>query len=244
MTISRRKFTQLAAMSGASFACSSGIFFPKPAEAFIFPLLLRMFSSRMVFGSLVRYAAGRTISNYSGGSSGPSDEELLKIQLADKDFVERQFSRNRTDIARVNSTILWGQERQDLLGTNVGLGFVQKYQDELSVAKLSGPTVAALHLATKVLADSKLTPSEIADSLLPMRSQYDDWGTWEGDKDPSQPNSPGNGVSLSSYRTLLGSVSSRYDLIQPGRNGRGEIQLIIEAGDQPRREINVNVKFS
>jgi hypothetical protein len=244
MTISRRKFSQLAAMSGASFACSSGIFFPKPAEAFIIPLLLRMFSSRMVVGSLVRYAAGKTVGRGLFGSSELSDEELLKIQLADKEFIENRFSQNRTDIVRVNTSVLWGQERKDPLGTNVGLGFVQKYQDELSIAKLSGPTVAALHLATKVLADSKLNPSEIAGSLLPIRSEYDDWGTWEGDKDPSQPNSSGNGVSLTSYRTLLGSVSSRYDLIQPGHNGHGEIQLIIEAGDQARREINVNVKFS
>ena len=181
MSINRRKFTRLALLGSASVAATSGIFFPKPAEAFIFGFLLRGLSSRAIFGSLVRFAAGRVIRRALSGSFDPSQEELLAIQLADKDFVERRFRDNQTELARVETTIFWGQQRQDKWGPNVGFGFVQKYQSELSTAKITGPTMTGLHVASEKLAQMGLSPDEIAGSLLPVRSQFDDWCTWEGD---------------------------------------------------------------
>lgn len=242
MDISRRKFTKLAIIGGASVAATSGIFFPKPAEAFIFGFLLRALSSRAVFGGLVRFAAGRVIRGALSGSFGPSQEELLAIQLADRDFVERQFRENRTEFARAQTNIFWGQERQDQWGTNVGFGFVQRYQGETSTAKITGPTMAGIHVATQALGKQGLPPNLIADSLLPVRSQFDDWCSWEGD---TFPDTTGNrNVCLQNYRTVLGEVTSRYELIQPGRGGRGNVELIVEAGGQPRREIIVEVKFA
>jgi hypothetical protein len=246
MSINRRKFTRLAVLSTASFTATSSIFFPKPAEAFIIPFLLRALSSRAVFGSLIRYAAGReirrAISGDFGAVSGPSQEELLAIQLADQQFVERQFSRNRTELAQAQKTIFWGRERQEKWGPNVGFGFVQKYDTEISTAKITGPTMTGIHVATEVLAKQGLPPNLVAELLLPVRSQFDDWCSWEGD---TFPNGTGNqNVCFQNYRTVLGEVTSRYELIQPGRGGRGNVELIVEAGGQPRRDIIVEVKFA
>ncbi len=246
MSINRRKFTRLAVLSAASITATSSIFFPKPAEAFIIPFLLRALSSRAVFGSLIRYAAGREIrralSGDFGAVSGPSQEELLAIQLADQEFVERQFSRNRTELAQAQRSIFWGRERQDKSGLNVGFGFVQKYKGEISTAKITGPTMTGIHVATEVLAKQGLPPNLVADSLLPVSSQVDDWCSWEGDTFPDARTN--RDVCMQSYRTALGVVMSRYDLIQPGPGGRGNVELIIEAGGQPRRNIIVEVKFS
>lgn len=242
MSISRRKFTKLAIIGGASVAATSGIFFPKPAEAFIIGFILRALTSRAVFGGLLRFAAGRIIRGALSDEFGPSEEELFAIQLADKDFVERQFRENKTGLARAQANIFWGQQRQDKWGPNVGFGFVQKYQGETSTAKITGPTMAGIHVATQVLAKQGLSPNQVADSLLPVLSQFDDWCSWEGD---TFPDATGNrNVCFQNYRTVLGEVTSRYELIQPGRGGRGNVELIVEAGGQPRREIIVEVKFS
>lgn len=246
MTINRRKFTRLAVLSAVSFTATTSIFFPKPAEAFIIPFLVRALSSRAVFGGLVRYAGGRVIrralSGGFGAASGPSQEELLAIQLADQQFVERQFSRNKTELAQAQRTIFWGQEKLDNWQLpNVGFGFVQKYQGETSTAKITGPTMTGIHVATEVLAKQGLPPNLVAELLLPVRSQYDDWCSWEGDTFPDARTN--RDVCMQSYTTVLGEVTSRYDLIQPGRGGRGNVELIVEAGGQPRREIIVEVKF-
>ena len=242
MSISRRKFTKLAIIGGASLATTSGIFFPKPAEAFIFGFFLRALTSRAVFGTLLRFAAGRIIRGALSEGFGPSEEELLAIQLADQDFVERQFRENKTELARAQTNIFWGQERQDKWGPNVGFGFVQKYEGETTTAKITGPTMTGIHVATQVLGKQGLPPNLIADSILPVLSQFDDWCSWEGD---TFPDGTGNrNVCFQNYRTVLGEVTSRYELIQPGRGGRGNVELIVEAGGQPRREIIVEVKFA
>lgn len=241
MNINRRKFTQLAVLGGASLvttSSTSGLFFPKPAEAFIFGLLLRALSSRAVFGSLLRFTAGRL----ARGSFRPSAQELPAIQLADRDFVERRFSDNKTEIARAQSSIFWGQQREDRLGPNIGFGFVQKYQDTVSTSKITGPTMVGIHAATQILSQQGLSPSEIADSIMPSYSQYDDWCSWEGDTFPNAQTN--RSTCFTSYRTAFGEVTSRYDLIEPGAGGRGNVSLIIEAGGQPRRDIIVEVTFS
>lgn len=231
MTINRRKFTQMALIGGATFAASSGVFFPKPSEAFFFAFLLRSLSARAVFGGLLRYAAGSIIR----GLAGPSPEEMLKIQLADRDFIERQFTRDQTQLARSETNIFWGRESVHRWGPNVGFGFVQTEQNVVSNAIVTGPTMTGIHVASEKLFQMGLSPNEIARSLLPTRSQYVDWCDWDGQSNQS--------TCFGNYRTVLGEVTSRYDLVQPGRGGYGNVQLIIEAGGQPRRDINVQVKF-
>ncbi|MBN3940276.1 MAG: hypothetical protein V7L21_13035 [Nostoc sp.] len=117
---------------------------------------------------------------------------------------------------------------------------MQEYQDDLSSAAISGPTMTAIHVASKYLRAQQLDNDEIAGSLIPVRSQYDDWGTWEGDDDPERGRT---GVGFTNYRTNLGEVTSRYDLKQNRKAGFGEVQLTIEAGGYPRRDILVRVHF-
>ncbi|HEY9671446.1 MAG TPA: hypothetical protein V6D11_08385 [Waterburya sp.] len=253
MSISRRKFTRIAIFGGASFATSSGIFFPKPAEAYSLEFPLKALSASKVFDALLRYSAARAIpgvlspilqgSSNIGGQIEPGAASV--IRLADQVLVNRQFTKNRTELARAGAgaatSLLWGRQRQENLGPNVGFGFVQKYEDSFTDAKISGPTMTGIYNAQKVLVDQRLTPDEIAGSLLPVRSTLDDLGSWAGDNDPSV--GVKSGVGFTQYQTASGIVTSRYDLVVPGPNGFGTVQIIIEADEQPRRNITITVKF-
>ena len=238
MGMSRRKFTRAGIIGGVSVAATSGIFFPKPSEAFILGFLLRALTSRNIFGGLIRYGAGRL----SNGASRATQDELLAIQIAERDFIERRFTRDKTELARVPTSVFWGQQRQDAWGPNAGFGFVQKYQDTITTAKFTGPTMAGIYAASQILSKQKLSPSEVEKALFPVRTQVDNWCTWEGDSFPGTMTS--RNVCYASYRTVLGEVTMRYDLIQPGIGGRGNVQVTVEAGGQPRRDIIVEVKFS
>ena len=162
------------------------------------------------------------------------------IRSADRVLVTNQFVQNRTELARAGgsatTSLLWGRQRQENVGPNVGFGFVQKYQDSFTDAKISGPTITGIYNSQLVLADQRLTPDEIAGSLLPVRSTFDDLGSWAGEKN--------SGVSFTQYRTALGEVTSRYDLIKPGPGGFGRIQITMESEAQPRRDIVVKVDFN
>ncbi len=238
MGMSRRKFARVGFIGGVSFATTSGIFFPKPSEAFILGFLLRALTSRNIFGGLIRYAGGRL----GKIALGPTQDEILAIQIADRDFIERRFTRDKTELAKTQTSIFWGQERQDTWGPNAGFGFVQKYQDIITTAKFTGPTMAGIYAASQILSNQKLSPGEVEDALLPVRTQVDNWCTWEGDSFPGA--MTGRNICYASYRTILGEVTMRYDLIQPGIGGRGNVQVTVEAGGHPRRDIIVEVKFS
>jgi hypothetical protein len=76
---------------------------------------------------------------------------------------------------------------------------------------------------------------------LPTRSRLDDWGSWGGDGDASAGRNPG--AVFAQYDTAAGTVTSRYDLVEPGPKGFGRVEYTIEAEDQPRRVILVTVRF-
>ena len=76
---------------------------------------------------------------------------------------------------------------------------------------------------------------------MPWRVNFEDWATWEGDKDPTIGRRAN--VSLANYRTRLGEVIRRYELLEPGKNGLGKITLIVKTANQPDREIITQVKF-
>lgn len=244
MSINRRKFTQMALLSSASYAATSGIFFPKPAEAYSVDFLLKNLSARNVLGDLLQFATAKIIGEVASPPTDPTTASV--IRAADNKFLKRDFTKDKTKLALTgassSNTWLWGRQKQERLGPNIGFGFVQKYLNDLSSATISGPTMAGIHATTKILAAQKMSPNEIAGSLIPVRSQFDDFITWEGDNDPEIGTSSRPGFN--SYRTTLGEVSSRYDLIKPGSSGYGEVQLTIEADGQPRRDIIVRVKFS
>jgi hypothetical protein len=248
MSISRRQFNRMALLGGASFASTSGIFFPKPAEAYSLEFPLQALSTGKVFNSFRQYSAAQAIPGIlsqilesESTSTGQVEPEAASvIRSADLVLRNNQFIQNRTELARAGggaaTNLLWGRQRQENVGPNVGFGFVQKYQDSFTDAKLSGPTITGIYNSQLVLADQRLTPDEIAGSLLPVRSTYDDLGSWSGE---------GNSrVSFTQYRTALGEVTFRYELVEPGRGGFGRVQITMESESQPRRDIVVKVKFN
>ncbi|MFP4102421.1 Tat pathway signal protein [Coleofasciculus sp.] len=253
MTINRRQFTRMVVLGSGSFASTSGIFFQKPAEAFSLNFLLKDLSARGVFNDILRYTAARLISGIlsplledKSDFTNPIEPGAASvIRSVDNGLVQHQFTRNRTELMQARSgtanSLLWGRERQDNWGPNVGFGFVQEYQDTPSSAIITGPHMTGIHQATKVLQAEGLTPHEIRGSTLPIRSNFDALGGWEGDNDPSVGLNPG--VGFTQYRTSLGEVTSRYDLIEPGPGGFGRVQTTVEAGGQPRRNIFVTVRF-
>jgi hypothetical protein len=248
MSISRRQFNRMVLFGSASFASSSGIFFPKPAEAYSIEFSLQALSTGKVFNSFQQYSAAQAIpgvlSQILEGESnftGQVEPEVASvIRSADSVLRNNQFIQNRTELARagggVATSLLWGRQRQENVGPNVGFGFVQNYQDSVTDAKISGPTITGIYNSQLVLADQRLTPDEIAGILLPVRSTFDDLGSWAGEGN--------SGVSFAGYRTALGEVTSRYDLIEPGPGGFGRVQITMESESQPRRDIIVKVKFN
>jgi hypothetical protein len=259
MSLSRRQFNRITIWGGASFAASatSGIFFPKPAEAFSLEFPISALSADRVFNGIQKYCGAQAIpgvlSPILQGNSNVSSKidasAANVIRTADQEFVDRNFTTKRTELAlagegiKENRTIsrLWGRQRQDNFGPNVGFGFVEKVNDQYSDAKISGPTMCAIHNAQRVLADQRLTPPEIAASILPTRSRLDDWGSWGGDADASAGRNPG--AVFAQYDTAAGTVTSRYDLVEPGPKGFGRVEYTIEAENQPRRVILVTVRF-
>lgn len=259
MSISRRQFNRIVIWGGASFAASatSGIFFPKPAEAYSLEFPISALSADRVFNGIQKHCGAQPIPGVlspilQGNSNVSSKIEVAaanRIRTADKEFVSRNFTSKRTELAMTgsgvpgNTTIssLWGRQRQDKLGPNVGFGFVQKWEDQYSDSKISGPTMCAIHNAQRVLADQRLTPPEIAASVLPTRSRIDDTISWGGDADASAGRNPG--AVFAQYDTAAGTVISRYDLVEPGPKGFGRVEFTVEAENQPRRVILVTVRF-
>ncbi|WP_246259882.1 Tat pathway signal protein [Oxynema aestuarii] len=184
--------------------------------------------------------------NGNTNSEIPTDA-ARRIRIADQEFIRRNFTNNRTELAQngsgVESSIsrLWGRQKQESVGANVGFGFVQKFQDQYSDAKISGPTLCGIHNVQKVLADQRLTPPDIANLLLPTRSTFDDWGSWGGDTDGSVGRNPN--VAFSQYNSLTGRVTSRYELVEPGPKGFGRVEFTVEGRNQPRRTILLTVRF-
>ncbi len=236
MRISRRQFVQSSLVGSIAFTsiASAGILFPKPAESFpLIFLLLRTLSSGAAFLSVRLHSAGRDVSLLRG----LSNEESLQIQLADQEYVERAFTRDRTEIARIPESAYRAYERMDDWGPNVGFAFTQRYDSSTSAAKVSGPTMAAVYKSMELMGKSGISRDLIAASMLPLRSQYDDWCEWTGDSYNRQ------SICYTNYRTLLGEVTSTYELIQPGKGGQGNVELIVDAGGQPQRRFSVQVQF-
>ncbi len=246
MGISRRQLNRFVLFGGTSLASTTyRFFFPKPAEAYSLEFPLRELSSAAVFNRFQNLSAARALpgalsSILQGSSGGVAPGEAGTIRAADQVLRANRFVQDRTELAKVGGNVtgslLWGRQRQDLEGPNVGFGFVQQFENAFTDAKLSGPTMAGIHNAQKVLAAQRLGPREISGSILPVRSTYDDLGGWTGENN--------SGVSFTQYRTTLGIATFRYDLKKPGRAGFGEVQITMEAEDQPTRNVLVVVRFT
>lgn len=228
----RRQLIKYGAASAITVATSSLLI--KPSEAFFFSFLLRSLTSRFIFNSILRGVTGNLI----GSLSSRSHEELLAIQIADREFIRQQFTSERTSYAQARSSIFWGQQRtrDDEYIADLGFGFVELANGSANSTMLGSPVVTGLHAAIEYLKDQGLTSQEIGHSVLPTRTQLNDLYSWNGRANRE--------ATFSSYRTVLGEVFFRYDLVQPGPGGHGLIQTIVDAAGFPRRTIDIKVDFS
>ncbi len=238
MSINRRKLIRITLLGGTSFATTSSIFFPKPAQAFELNFLLSNKTVQKVFTDIISYAAYRVIDNAL--SPRTNRRTQLAVQRAERKFLEREFTDDQTPFAQTGTSgLLWGRERQETLGPNAGLAIVQR---DYNTAQFSGSTSVGIDEGMKVLTDEGFSPPEVNAFMIPVRTEFEDWGTWSGDRDPTIGRN--ENVALASYRTLRGRVVRRYELLEPGAGGLGRVTMTVEAQGQPIRRITTNVRFS
>lgn len=217
MTINRRKFTKLALLGSASFATSSGILFPKPAESFELEFLIKNATTSNIFTNLLTNA-GITIINFILDSSAQK-----AINTTEKKFEQEGFNQNKTPYAQVrDANLIWGQQRQESqrnLGLNVNApnpGFaVQNTKDYFAKPALfTASTSVGIDCAIKLLSQQeKLSPEQVKDIVIPWQEVFEDITSWQGDKDPTIGSNPN--VGLTSYRARQGEVIRRYDRVSP-----------------------------
>ena len=235
--LNRRKFTKLAILGGTSVAVSSGIFFPKPTEALSFDFLLKQEELLNIFFDLVR-----AIAAYLNPELASYIEPT--VQAVNAKFIQNGYTQKPTPFAQRgaggrNSNPFWGTYKNEKIALNPGLATVGVNNDILSKAIFTGPTTVGIKLAADYLASKGLSPDEIDGSLMPWRSRFEDWTTWEGDQD--QTIGPNKNVGLTQYETRLGLVTRRYDALDPSSGKVGRIKMTIEAFNQPRRIITTHV---
>ncbi|MEL6440646.1 MAG: twin-arginine translocation pathway signal protein [Cyanobacteria bacterium J06621_8] len=217
MTINRRKFTKLALFGTASCAASSGIFFPKPAEAFSLDFLIDKATSRNVFASLLTYAGVKAID----AIFAPPTQTA--INTTQQKLEQEGFEQNQTEYGQVSDTnVMWGQERQESqhnLGLNIvapNPGFaVQNTQDYYAKPALfTASTSVGIDSASKILAQQqRLSPEQVKDILIPWQEVFEDITSWQGDRDPTI--GENLNVGLTAYRARQGEVTRRYERVSP-----------------------------
>lgn len=265
MSLNRRRFIHSALLGSASFGATSGLFFPKPAESYKVDFSLAELSTQKVLKQFQRSISVKTVSSgavfsgfrrFSAADVLPGElERILSnrftaqlvnqgeanvIRAADSTLQRNNFVRGRTELARagqgVATSLLWGRQRQETVGPNPGFGFVQEFRNTYFDSKLSGATVTGIHLAQQILADQRVSANEIAGSVLPVRSTYEDLGSWEGE--------PSSRTAFAQYNTALGRFTVRYDAVDYRPGGRGEIRITMEGESIPTRNVLVTVLFT
>ncbi|NEO85696.1 MAG: hypothetical protein F6J87_15810 [Spirulina sp. SIO3F2] len=138
--------------------------------------------------------------------------------------------------------LLWGRQRQEQLGPNAGFGTIQIVSNRVSAISFTGSTTAGIDRAIEILrTDEHLEPTVLDYALIPVEEQFEDWGTWAGDVNPST--GEVSTSSLARYRTRYGHVIRKYELIEPGPGGFGMIDFIIDGGRRVKSRIKIRVGF-
>ena len=243
MTLNRRKFIKTAALGGASVAGSSGIFFPKPANAYSINYLLSLDGrSDAVFNNFLQTNIARNVSD-----TVMTDNNAVRaaVQSTQQQFNDRAFNDNPTPFAQRlgnPNTPIWGRQRQEEVGPNPGFGTVQIVRNLAKPIAFTGSTTAGIDRAVLILkGDEKLNPLEVDNALIPLEEEFEDFGTWLGDIDArtGQP----TGSSLTRYGTSYGHVIKQYSVLEEGPEGRGVIIFDVFGGNTVRTTIRINVDF-
>jgi hypothetical protein len=244
MTLTRRNFLKVSALSGASFVTTSSLFFQKPAEAYSINYLLSNATVDSIFNNIVQTAIATDITETLTPDLNPII--TAAVQSTQAEFTQREFNIDQTPYAQRLSNRnqpIWGRQKQEEVGPNPGFGTIQIVRNRATPIAFSGSTTVAIDRAVAILSsDARLSPVELDGSLIPIREQFEDWGTWTGDIDPRTGRFLG--TSLTNYQTRLGEVTRRYQVVEPGPGGFGVIQMVIESGQEPRRIINIEVRFN
>lgn len=233
MTINRRKFTKLTLLGGASFATSSGILFPKPAESFEINLPIGKATSSNIFEGLLAYAGVKIID----AIFDPPTQSV--IQGTEQELEQEGFNQSRTSNGKLGDTsVIWGQDKsesQQPVGLDINVpnsGFaIQNIKDLYQFPKIfTASTSVSLGKATEILSkQAKLMPDQIQDLIFPWSSnenfEFYDISTWLGDEDTSASNHSSN-TGLINYRTRQGQVARRYERLEAGL---GRIKFDIES---------------
>lgn len=119
---------------------------PQHPASFSLEFPISALSADRVFNGIQKYCGAQPIPGVltpilQGNTNVSSKVEASAanaIRTADKEFVNRNFISKRTELAVTGSgsnfasdtSRLWGRQRQDQVGPNVGFGFVQKWEDQ------------------------------------------------------------------------------------------------------------------
>ncbi|MGD1862936.1 MAG: hypothetical protein ACFB0D_00125 [Phormidesmis sp.] len=242
MTLSRRKFTRNVLLGSASFATTSNFFFPRPVEAHNLEFNLRQATSGNIFDNVLSFTDVQSIGN-TLPRVGPAIAST--VERTEAEFIRRNFTQGKTPFGQtdlgLNPGILWGRQKQEILGPNAGFATAQTVRGEPIRSAFSGSTTVGLYGAVQILNDNSLSPSDISKVIIPTRVQFEDWGTWEGD---AVPGSAPTQTGVTNYRTQRGEVTRFYRLEEPGPGGFGIIRVVIESDLGPRRDIIMKITFT
>ena len=242
MTISRRKFTKLTIIGGASVAASSGIFFPKPAESLEINIPISKASSSNIFGALLTYAGVKII---DAVLSPPAQS---KVDNAEETLEQEGYNQNRTQNGTISDRdVIWSQEKQenqqlvglDKIVPNSSVA-IQDTEDLFVPPKIftSSTSLGVSEVSAILAQQHKLTSEQIKDILIPWQENFEDITTWYGDLDPTIGKNPN--VGLTDYEAQQGHVLRRYERLEAGL---GRVKFNIESPYYNGR-ITANIDFS
>lgn len=214
----RRDFLKYSAMGGGSLIATVA-WQPQPAEAFFF------------LGLLLR-AAGMALKSGIQARNQAWWDNRFEAMLAQSRLFDTEF--RRVEVAELNNRyynyIAVGQKNLD-----TALSFPKvSPSGNTSVATFASPAAAGMTIAAEYLRENeRLYPEQVQTAILPTFKNQDSISSWN------------QSYSTTSYQTVNSNtaVNIAYRMIQPGRGGRGELDIIVEA-DRLIRIPTVNVNFS
>jgi len=212
----RREFIAYSTATG--FVVSLDLLRPQKADAFIFALLARSLLSSMV-SMVVRNAFSTGIEAYGRRDQAWFDRRM-EAQLAQREFIAQNFTNigAAEGISDPTYRYIVAAERNSERGLIPAFSFPQSFNNMPSIATYSGPACIGMAVASHyLLANNNLPPNQVNSMVIPRLQTYNNWHDW--DRSPAFITYP----SLSSDQGVV----IRYDVIQPGRGGYGNINVTI-----------------
>ena len=229
--MNRRKFIQYGALGSTAFIINLGLLNPKKADAFLFALLGGALLDSAF--SLLLSGAFNLALRVWGRRSQEWWDSRLEMQLAQSEFLANSFTDVNSEflahdftyvnLVEVNSpaySYVLGSSKIEQLGESVAFGFLQTVNSRPSMAAYAGPASLGMAVAAQYIKDQeRLSPIQIQNAILPKYQDSNSWDSWS------------QSFASTTYVTQAhnNGVEIIYRMIQPGRNGYGEIDVIVHA---------------